>query len=77
MVKAKVAEERATPVYMYKKGHEVCEQEFYGYKVTHYITKPGLCFVMDEVGGNVNQKGDGNWGSAAVVQSRRTSCPKN
>ena len=31
-------------------------------KVTHYLTHPEMCIVMDEVGGNTSQKGDGNIG---------------
>ena len=39
--------------------------------VTHKLTHPGICIVMDEVGGNTSQNGDGNNGGELYV------CGKN
>ena len=39
-------------------GCEVLEELAFGCKVTHDVTRPDICFVMDEVGGNISQKGD-------------------
>ena len=40
-------------------GNIVDEKDAFGYKVTYNITDPDLGIVLDEVGGNTNQKGDG------------------
>ena len=45
---------------MDKDGKEVKEDDAFGCKVTQNIPRPYMCLVMDEVGGNMNQKGDGN-----------------
>ena len=39
-------------------GCEVLEKSAFGCKVTHDITRPDICFMMDKVGGNISQKGD-------------------
>mmetsp|Transcript_12989 Transcript_12989/g.15241 ORF Transcript_12989/g.15241 Transcript_12989/m.15241 type:complete len:145 (-) Transcript_12989:100-534(-) len=38
-----------------------------GYKVTHEINHPKMYIVMDEVGGNTSQKGDGHIGGKLLV----------
>ena len=62
MVDSKVAIELEAPVWMDSLGNEVLEESAFGCKVTHDITRRDICFVMDEVGGNISQKGDGNIG---------------
>ena len=59
-VDAKVATPFTSPKWMDKAGNVVKEEEEIGYKVTHDITNPDYCLVMDKVGGSINQKGDGN-----------------
>ena len=63
---AKVLDE---PVWMDKDGNLCSEDESFGCKVTHALQYPGMAFVMDEVGGNTSQKGDGIlWVSYWFVQ---------
>ena len=62
MVDAKVATPFETPKWMDKAGNVVKEEEAFGCKVTHDITNPDYCLVLDEVAGNINKKGDGNVG---------------
>ena len=49
-----------TPKWMDKDGKEVKEDDVFGCKLTHNILHPYMCLVMDEVGGNTNEKEDGN-----------------
>ena len=51
-----------TPKWMDKDGNEVKEDGAFSCKVTHNILRPDMCLGMDELGGNNNQKGDGNVG---------------
>ena len=60
MVNVKVAELLDVPVWMDKDSYAVKEEDAFGCKVMHRITPPDYYFVMDEVGGNISQKGDGN-----------------
>ena len=62
LVDAGVARKLETAVWMDKCGVECAEKDAYGCKVTIDITEPDWVLVMDEVGGNTNQKGDGNVG---------------
>ena len=48
------------PVWMDKYGKLCSEDESFGSKVTHDLKYPEMAFVMDEVGGNTSQKGDGH-----------------
>ena len=50
------------PLWQDKVGNFVSEENAYGCKVTHELTDPDYCIVLDEVGGNINQKGDGHIG---------------
>ena len=70
MVEAGVAFEREVPAWMNAAGDIVEEDEAAGCEVTHDLTRPEYCFVMDEVGGNTSQKGDGHKGGELFV------CPK-
>ena len=70
MVEAKVAVELPDPVWMNNDGVEVCEDDSTGCKVTHDLTHPEMCIVMDEVGGNISQKGDGNKGGERYITGK-------
>ena len=48
-------------------GKEVLEEEVTGCKVTYDLEHPEMCIVMDKVGGNTSQKGDGNKGGETYV----------
>ena len=64
LVAAGVAVKLDTPVWMNGDGDVVDEQDALGCKVSSDITKPEMCLVADEVGGNTSKKGDGlyyNW----------------
>ena len=43
-------------------GEECSEAEVLGCKLTHKLSHPELCFVGNEVGGNLLMKGDGHVG---------------
>jgi hypothetical protein len=66
LVNAGVARKLETAVWMDKCGVECAEKDAYGCKVTIDITEPDWVLVMDEVGGNTNQKGDGNVGGGTA-----------
>ena len=67
MEDAKVAVKLNTPVWQDLKGHKYEPEAAMGYKVTHEITQPEMCVVMDEVGGNTSQKNDGHIGGRKLV----------
>eukprot|EP00957_Ditylum_brightwellii_P098401 7497117-Ditylum_brightwellii.AAC.1 len=49
------------PVYMDCDGNKVAAQsQAFGCKCTHVIDHPWMCLVVDEVGSNLSQKGDGH-----------------
>ena len=58
MVEAGIDVEREVPIWMDSKGNICEEHEAFGCKVTHDIIHPDYAIVLDEVGGNTNQKGD-------------------
>ena len=62
MITAGVAVALKEPVWMNAEGEVVEEGDAYGCKVTLDITKPEMCVVADEVGGNTSQKDDGKIG---------------
>ena len=70
LVDAGVARKLETAVWMDKSGVECAEKDVYGCKVTIDITDPDWVLVMDEVGGNTNQKGDGNVGGELQLCER-------
>ena len=67
MVEAKLAVELPDPVWMNDDRKEVSEEDATGCKVTHDLEHPEMCIVMDEVGGNISQKGDGNKGGETYI----------
>ena len=62
MVHAGVARKLPEPCWKNRCGNVCPESEAYGCEVTHELCHPSLCFVGDEVGGNINMKGDGHAG---------------
>ena len=62
MVEAGVAVELDTPQWKDKDGLNVGEENAYGCRCTHDLIHPDYFVVMDEVGGNINMKGDGHIG---------------
>ena len=61
MIDAKVAR-KIDQTWMDIAGNVVHEKDSFGCKVNMEITRPDICFTMDEVGGNISQKGDGAMG---------------
>ena len=59
---AGVAELLPTPEWMDRKGLIVEEARAFGCKCSHRLSHPDHCVVLDEVGGNINMKGDGHIG---------------
>ena len=67
MVDAGVAVKMASPAWLDINGDLVHEDDALGCMVTHDLTHPEMCIVMDEVGANTNMKGDGNCGGELLV----------
>ena len=67
MEDAKVATPYAAPMWQDRDGNPCLEKDVFGCKVTHNLTHPEMCVVMDEVGGNTSQKGDGHIGGELLV----------
>ena len=53
-----VAFKLETPVWIDENGNQCVRQKVSNCKVTHGLTCPEMCFVVDEVGGSASQKGD-------------------
>jgi len=62
-----LAIERPTPVWMDKNSYIVAKEDAYGCKLTHNITHHDHIIVLDEVGGNTSQKGDGHIGGELML----------
>jgi len=68
LVASGVAKALEHPLWMNKEGQVVDKKEHaYGRKCTIEITHPDLCIVMDEVGSNTSQKGDGHIGGKKYI----------
>jgi hypothetical protein len=67
MEEAGVAVKLEAPVWRDKAGHDCTEEDAFGCNVTHDLTHHEMCVVMDEVGGNTSQKGDGHIGGELLV----------
>ena len=72
MVDAEVAEPLSTPLWLDRDGKECDESESLGCMVTHKLKHPDICFVGDEVGGNISMKGDGNAGGKKLCKEHGT-----
>ena len=66
-VDAGVAKKRSEPAWMNRDGILVDEKDAFGCKVTHDITDPDMIIVMNEVGRNTSQKGDGHLGGELML----------
>ena len=71
LVECKVAEVLDPPMFMDNDGNitDYHINEF-GVKVSHTITYPDMCLVVDEVGSNLSQKGDGHIGGQMYMCER-------
>ena len=56
-----------TPTWMNRNGEVCTEEEAYGCKVHHMLTRLELCFCGDKVGGNISMKGDGHNGGELLL----------
>ena len=68
MVEARLAVE-IEPEWQDMSGKNVLADDAFGCKVTHELLHPEMCLVMDEVGGNTSQKGDGSNGGELHICS--------
>ena len=64
MEDAGIAIKLVTPKWQNQDGKDCAEEDAFGCKITHYFPFPEMGFVMDEVGGNTSQKGDGHMGGS-------------
>ena len=67
LVDAKVAYKLNTPIWLDINGNPCHVDDSFGCKVTHSLLTPEMCIVMDEVGGNTSQKGDGHIGGELLI----------
>ena len=65
-----LANEREVAAWIDIGGNIVQAKNAFGCKVTHNIDEPDWVLVMDEVGGNTNQKVDGNVGGELQMCER-------
>ena len=65
-----VAFKLETPVWMDANRDQCAEQWTSSYKITHSLTYPDMCFVVDEVGGNTSQKVEGYTGGRLIVYGK-------
>ena len=72
MVDAGLAVKLLSPKWMNKEGVEAGKEESFGCMVTHNLLYPEMCIVMDEVGGNTSQKGDGLKGGQLIICGKET-----
>ena len=56
---------------MDKERNIVAKEDAFGCKVTHNITHHDHVIVLDEVGGNTSQKGDGHISGELMVRETR------
>ena len=60
MIDCGVAVRLDEPVWMDRQGNICEEDEAFGCKVFHQLSRPDMCICGDEVGGNLSMKGDGH-----------------
>ena len=67
-----VASKLQQPTYMDRDGNTTTNMDkAFGLPCTHAINHPDMCLVVDEVGSNLSQKGDGH------IAGRKVMCEKN
>ena len=77
MVRMRVAYEIDPPVWVDRKGVEVCdEKDAYGRMITHKLRYPGMVLVFDETGCNTSQEKDGRRGNEKFVCARGSTPEK-
>ena len=64
MVQAGIAKNLEVPIWMDRYGNKCSKDKALDCKVTHQITRPDMCVMGDEVGGNLSMKGDGHIGGS-------------
>ena len=67
MEDADITEKLDKPRWQIQTGEGCTDNEAFGCKVTHRPLYPEVSFVMDEVGSNSRQKGDGHIGGKLIV----------
>ena len=73
MVQCKVASKEHQPVYRTANGNIVIDlKEKFGVLCIHKIDHPEMCLVVDEVGSDSSQKGDGHIGGAKYACEKGT-----
>jgi len=73
MVECKVASRYDTPIYSTNNGSIATEwSQKFGLPCTHKIDYPEMCLVVDEVGADLSQKGDGHIGGAKYACEKGT-----
>ena len=66
------------PQWMDREGNILEQEELaFGCKVTHNILRPDMILVMDEVGSDTSQKGDGSIGGEKLVCEKGTTPKEN
>jgi len=70
MVNAGVATKLDEPAWMDIHGNFCLEEDTFGQKCTHHLLYPEMCFVGDEIGSNISQKGDGHVGGQMFIVER-------
>ena len=70
LVDCGVATKVDDPVYMDRDYNVTSQLDGFGTKCTHTLDHPELCIVVDEVGSNLSQKGDGHVGGQKYVCAR-------
>ena len=58
------------PEWQDKYGKTIDEADAFGCKATHKLIHPYYCIIMDEVGGNINMKGDDHIGGEKYLRYR-------
>jgi hypothetical protein len=67
---AGVATGLAAPVWVNKDQEETSEEEAFGRRITHLLTRPDYVVFVDEVGSNLSQEGDGAVGGERKIVGR-------
>ena len=67
-----VAVKLESPIWQNRYGNIHREEDSFGCKVTHDLNHPEMCIVMDVVGRNKNQKGDGHIETKLLICAKGT-----
>ena len=72
LVESGLATQLNESIYMDRIGNVATKHEAFGAKCTHTLDHPDMCLVVDEVGSNLSQKGDGHVGGQKFVCAKGT-----